>query len=125
MTAASDDPAATCLAFLDALGARDLDRAARHLASGVEMIFPGPTRMTTLPELIAWSKDRYATIAKTVDGTDVAGGTVYVRGTLSGTWPDGTAFAGIRFIDRFEVEGGLIRRQDVWNDLAEAKARRA
>ena len=44
---------------------------------------------------------------------------VYVSGTLSGEWPDGAAFTGIRFIDRFEVERGLIRCQDVWNDLAE------
>jgi hypothetical protein len=39
-------------------------------------------------------------------------------------WLDGTAFSGIRFIDRFEVAGGLIRRQDVWNDLAEVAGQR-
>jgi hypothetical protein len=48
---------------------------------------------------------------------------VYTRGTLAGEWPDGTAFGGIRFIDRFEVTDGFITRQDVWNDLAEVRER--
>ncbi len=47
------------------------------------------------------------------------GASVYCFGTLGGEWPDGTAFDGIRFIDRFELQGGLITRQDVWNDMAE------
>jgi hypothetical protein len=29
----------------------------------------------------------------------------------------------VRFIDRFEVVGGLILRQEVWNDLAEVRPR--
>ena len=44
---------------------------------------------------------------------------VYCHGTLQGRWLDGSAFSGIRFIDRFLVQGGLLARQDVWNDLAE------
>ena len=34
------------------------------------------------------------------------------------SFPKRAAFAGIRFIDRFEVERSLIRCQEVWNDLA-------
>jgi hypothetical protein len=44
---------------------------------------------------------------------------VYCHGTLQGQWPDGSAFEGIRFIDRFLVQAGRLVRQDVWNDLAE------
>ena len=47
---------------------------------------------------------------------------VYCFGTLSGEWLDGTSFEGIRFIDRFEVVGDKISRQDVWNDMGEVKA---
>ncbi|MGB1034547.1 MAG: 4-oxalocrotonate tautomerase, partial [Primorskyibacter sp.] len=47
---------------------------------------------------------------------------VYCRGTLSGEWPDGTAFDAIRFIDRFEIVGDKITKQDVWNDIAETRA---
>ena len=46
---------------------------------------------------------------------------VYTQGTLSGEWPDGSAFSGIRFIDRFELTGGKITRQDVWNDMGEVR----
>lgn len=45
---------------------------------------------------------------------------VYVRGTLFGVNVHGVPFEGVRFIDRFEVHRGLIRRQDVWNDLSES-----
>ena len=47
---------------------------------------------------------------------------VYCRGKLSGEWSDGQAFSDIRFIDRFELVGGKITRQDVWNDIAETRA---
>jgi hypothetical protein len=33
-------------------------------------------------------------------------------------WLDGSAFEGVRFLDRFDVRDGRIQRQDVWNDLA-------
>ena len=39
----------------------------------------------------------------------------------AGEWPDGTAFEGIRFIDRFVVVDGKITDQRVWNDLGEAR----
>ena len=44
---------------------------------------------------------------------------VYCSGTLFGVWNDGSAFEGIRFIDRFEVVNNLLTRQEVWNDVAE------
>jgi hypothetical protein len=40
------------------------------------------------------------------------------HGTLSGEWPDGSAFSDIRFLDRFELRSGKLTRQQVWNDLA-------
>ncbi len=63
-----------------------------------------------------------------VDGLDrrlsEAGGTpeetvVYSLGTLYGAWPDGEAFEGNRYVDRYVVSHGLIVRMDVWNDSAE------
>ena len=120
-------PAEVCLAFLDAFGRRDLDAAAALTGGDFTMTFPGGMRFTGFRELLDWAAPRYRCIAKTIErveeaplGVRVA---VYVSGTLSGEWPDGAAFAGIRFIDRFEVERGLIRCQDVWNDLAESTGR--
>ncbi len=115
--------------FLDTMEARDLDKAKSFLAEGFTMVFPGGGTMTTLEELIAWSKPRYQKVGKHYDrfdecpsGPDGDNGTVvYCYGTLHGVWLDGTPFDGIRFIDRFTVKGGKLADQMVWNDMGEYK----
>jgi hypothetical protein len=58
------------------------------------------------------------------EGFDVSPGdgrvVVYVFGTLEGKDLAGRGFAGVRFIDRFELVDGLVASHRVWNDLAEA-----
>lgn len=122
------NPAEIVRKFLSAMQSRDLETAQGVLAEGFAMVFPGAEPMTSLAALIDWSKPRYNYVIKAYDGFDTmqsAGDAaiVYCRGTLSGEWPDGTLFEGIRFIDRFEVVGGKITKQDVWNDIAETRAR--
>lgn len=122
---ARPDPAKLVRDYLAAMEARNLTAAAEFLGLGFEMTFPGTEPMTRLQQLIDWSRDRYRFVTKTIEAVDAfqSGRTtcVYVRGTLAGEWPDGSAFDGIRFIDRFEVEDGLITKQDVWNDLGEVR----
>lgn len=113
--------AETIRAFLTALEARDLPAAKTHLHPEVEMIFPGGAVFHRLEDLINWARPRYRNVAKRVERIDVAGETAFAQGTLYGHWPDGSAFEGIRFADWFEFERGLIRRQRVWNDLAEVR----
>lgn len=119
------DPKDIVRAYLAAMEARELDKAQAMLGNGFVMNFPGAQGMTTLQALVDWSKPRYRFVKKTYDrfealqSGDVA--VVYSIGTLYGEWPDGTAFEGIRFIDRFELFGGKITRQDVWNDIAEVR----
>ncbi|AXS40462.1 nuclear transport factor 2 family protein [Breoghania sp. L-A4] len=121
-------PGATDLVrdFLRAMQARDLDAARDCLADGFRMTFPGGAVFTTLEELVAWGAQRYRFVTKTYQGFDECFGetgmVVYCFGTLSGEWPDGTAFSGIRFIDRFTTDGGKLTEQRVWNDLAESRA---
>lgn len=121
------DPERLVRTYLDRMEARDLDAAQAMLSEGFVMTFPGTRPMSELAELIDWAKGRYRFVTKTYEALEAfhSGGVavVYARGTLSGEWPDGSAFEGIRFIDRFELEGGLITRQDVWNDLAEVRAK--
>jgi 4-oxalocrotonate tautomerase family enzyme len=114
--------------FLTAMENRDLAAAHSLLGAGFTMTFPGSVQMHSLEELIAWASPRYRFVTKTYDGFDAmqsadANAVVYCRGTLSGEWPDGTPFEGIRFIDRFEVTNGLLTRQDVWNDISEHKGK--
>ena len=121
--------------YLAAMEARDLPLAQSMLAPAFSMQFPGPVTFTSLAELIEWAKPRYRFVRKTYERFDQAhsgtapaaladaGGewVVYCFGTLVGEWPDGRAFGGIRFIDRFTVKGGLLVDQTVWNDLAEVR----
>jgi len=122
------DAAALVRRFLEAMQARDLDAARKWLAPGFAMTFPGSATMTDLEQLLPWARERYTNVAKDYERFDESWSdgvtVVYCSGTLHGAWLDGSAFSGIRFIDRFEVEAGRIRRQDVWNDLAEARAQR-
>ena len=113
--------------FLLLMQERRLDEARALLAPGFEMVFPGGQSMHEFSELLAWASPRYRRIGKQFERFDECWRddctVVYCSGTLEGEWLDGSAFAGIRFIDRFEVAEGRIRRQDVWNDLAEVRAR--
>lgn len=121
------DPAQIVRAYLAAMEARDLEKAEAMLGDGFVMYFPGAEPMAKLPELIEWARPRYRHVTKTYESFDAMqspgdAAIVYCRGTLSGEWPDGSTFEDIRFIDRFEITGGRITRQDVWNDIAEVKA---
>lgn len=113
--------------FLSHMQERQLEAARALLAPGFVMQFPGAEPMTELEQLLPWAQRRYRRVAKVYEGIDQCWGdgftVVYCRGTLQGEWLDGTAFQGIRFIDRFEVADGRIRRQDVWNDLAQVQPR--
>lgn len=119
------DPAVLVRDYLRLMEARDLPAAQAMLAEGFEMVFPGTAPMTRLDDLVAWAAPRYRFVTKTYDAGEAFQGegaaVVYTRGTLSGAWPDGTPFEGIRFVDRFEVTQGRISRQDVWNDIAEVR----
>lgn len=121
-----DGPRALALRYLAAMERRDLGAARSLVSADAEFIFPGGTRRSDLPAIVDGSAGRYRSIAKHIERCDLcelAGGTatVYVLGSLYGQWPDGSAFSGIRFVDRFEIAGGLIVRQDVWNDSGETR----
>ena len=119
------DPVEIVRAYLDAMEARELAVAEGLLGPGFTMTFPGTGPMTTLADLVEWAKDRYRFVTKTYEAFEAfpsdGAAVVYTRGTLSGEWPDGSAFSGIRFIDRFALRDGKIVRQDVWNDIAEMR----
>ncbi len=109
--------------FLQALAQRDATGAAAQLAAGAVLVGPGGTAHGSLEALFASSRLRYQFVDKSIEGVEVVErdsghAIVYCRGTLFGRWFDGEPFAGIRFIDRFEINGGLITGQWVWNDVA-------
>ena len=100
--------------------------AARHyIGPELEIRFTGNRLMREPAECAAFNATRYRWVKKRFGPTHVAeGGTedetvVYQTGTLYGEWPDGTAFEGNRYVDRYVVRHGKIVRMEVWNDSAE------
>lgn len=109
--------------YLRAMEERDLERAKLFLSPGFRMTFPGGNTMTSLDELVEWSKGRYRSITKTFEDFDVfedgADTVVYSTGMLNGEALDGSPISEVRYIDRFVFRDGLIVDQQVWNDLAD------
>ena len=109
--------------FLRIMEARDLDHARTFLAPDFRMTFPGGVTMTTLEQLVDWSKGRYRKMKKTFEDFDVfkdgEDTVVYSTGMLNGEALDGSPISEVRYIDRFVFRNGLIVDQQVWNDLAE------
>ena len=117
------NPSELARAFLEAMERRDLAAARAFLADDFAMLFPGGARFTRLENLVAHGAGRYRWVKKRFERFDEAplegGSVVYCFGTLYGEWLDGSAFEGIRFIDRFVVRGGRLADHKVWNDLGE------
>jgi hypothetical protein len=114
--------------FLSLMQTGDITSASELLAPDFVMQFPGHAAMHALSEQEARAKGRYKSVAKDYEHFDESWAdgftVVYCSGTLRGVWLDGSSFEGVRFIDRFEIAGEKIRRQDVWNDLAESQPNR-
>jgi hypothetical protein len=87
------------------------------------MTVSGNHRFTRLEDFFAHSRARQGAVRKHIEGFDVSvdgdSAVVYSFGTMSGTWLDGSAFQGVRFVDRFGLQGGMITTLDVFSDMAE------
>jgi ketosteroid isomerase-like protein len=109
--------------FLQLMEDRDLAAAEALMSPQAWITFPGNKRFASQREVVAASRDRYQWVKKTFDQAeaiiDEDKQIVYILGTLSGVNRHGVSFSGIRYIDRFVLQEGLIIQQDVWNDLAE------
>lgn len=109
--------------YLEASMIPDPDRAATYVSDKVVITFTGGREYDHPSGPAAFNAMRYKWVKKDMRQFDVAQGAegtvVYSTGYLYGEWPDGTAFEGNRYVDRFVVEDGLIVKMDVWNDSAE------
>lgn len=123
-----DESAASEVAsrFLAAQAALDVERARPLAHAGFVVTSPGG-RETGLDALFGRLRSAYRTLEKRPAGRDVAacGGAwaVYTYGTMVGERTDGTAFEGVRFLDRIVVRDGRVERQDIWNDFGQPAAR--
>ncbi len=129
MAEASSDtpltPAALVNEYLRVVMIPDPAAARRFVAPDLRIVFTGGRAMRDPADCSAFNAGRYRWVKKRIERTDtVAGATaeesvVYSVGTLYGEWPDGSAFEGNRYVDRYIVRHGLITELQVWNDSAE------
>jgi ketosteroid isomerase-like protein len=93
------------------------------MAPDIEVVFTGGRKFAKPDDVKAFNADRYRWVKKAIERYDVAFAddeiVVYSLGTLYGEWPDGEAFEGNRYVDRFVIKNGRIVKMDVWNDSAE------
>ncbi len=113
--------------FLRLIMIPDPVAARRYTAAGMRIRFTGGRAMSDPTECTKFNASRYKWVKKRIERTEVVIGSagtgadtvVYSLGTLYGEWPDGSAFEGNRYVDRYVVRAGLITEMDVWNDSAE------
>ncbi len=115
--------------FLRLVMIPDPAAASRYTAADLKIIFTGKRTMREPAQCTKFNALRYKWVKKRIERTDVVlssaqeaelGETVvYSIGTLYGEWPDGQAFEGNRYVDRYVVKNGLITQMDVRNDSAE------
>ncbi|NCT96161.1 MAG: nuclear transport factor 2 family protein [Comamonadaceae bacterium] len=114
--------------FIRAVNNGDADAAQRCLTPDVQLVFPGPTRFQRVADFLALSGPRYQRVAYTYGAMELAqshqGHTVvFAQGTVSGVFANGQAFDGVRYIDRFDIDNGLIASKEVWSDMADRMRR--
>ena len=123
--AAPIDAAGLVDEYLRILMIPDPSGARRFVSPQLRIRFTGGREMRDPAECAAFNATRYRWVKKRIERTEVVAGStaehtiVYSLGTLYGEWPDGTAFEGNRYVDRYVVSRGLIEEMDVWNDSAE------
>ncbi len=121
----SHDPKAVVEEFLRVIMIPDPDTARSFIAPGARIVFTGGRSMSDIGDCSAFNASRYRWVKKRFERTDVVVGAneeeavVYNCGTLYGEWPDGTPFAGNRYVDRYVLRHGKIVEMAVWNDSAE------
>lgn len=117
--------------FLRIIMIPDPQGARAYVAPGLEIHFTGDRIMHDPSDCSAFNASRYKWVKKRFERTDVVAGAnldeaiVYNIGTLYGEWPDGEAFEGNRYVDRYVVRRGKIVKMEVWNDSAERMLLRA
>ncbi len=118
------DAAALIDKFLQLGEDRKIEEMQAMMAPQSKIEFPGGKRFSTQSEMVANAKGGYLWVRKHREryfvGVNGDQTTVTSIGTLYGENLAGVAFEGIRYVDVFVIENGLISEQMVWNDLSES-----
>jgi ketosteroid isomerase-like protein len=113
--------------FLEGMSRRDFTAMEAVMAPNFKMTVTGGSAFSHPREFAAQSKGRQKSAIKTTDKYEEIptgkGAIVYSIGSMAGEWNNGTKYAGVRYIDRFEIENGKIVDMNVYSDMAEFRPR--
>jgi ketosteroid isomerase-like protein len=113
--------------FMDAMERGDLAAATALCASRYALLVPGGKRCSSLAEFVEFGRGRYLELHKVEREFDAcesaAGIVVYAHGVMNGRWLDGSAFAGLRYVDRFLIVDGRVLELQILNELGEHRPR--
>jgi ketosteroid isomerase-like protein len=115
-----DSPRAVVEEFFDRMADDRRETVGELFADDAVVTLPGATfeGSDAAAEFLAFLEPRYEWAGKEFDRWITAGPHVVSLGTLYGVDNDGDEFEDVRYVDVYEVRDGLIRRLDIWNDLA-------
>lgn len=115
-----DEPRAVVEEFFDRMSDERRETVGELFAEDAVITLPGATfeGPDAPAEFLSFLAPRYERAAKEFDRWIETGPHVVSIGTLYGVDNGGEAFEDVRYVDVYEVRDGLIRRLDVWNDLA-------
>lgn len=119
------EPRGVVMAYLAALQATDFDAVRAVLTEDCTFRMPGGQVFDSPEDMAAWARPRTRSFDYSLLGMETAPGdtgpVVYMRGSMSGIWPDGTPFDDVSMVTRFVFMGARIRTIQVWHDLAEKR----
>ena len=120
---AMDSPTTVVKNFLDAMSRRDFATMEKLMAPEFKMTVSGGHVFKHPREFAAQSGKRQKSARKTTDRYDEIpipnGGVVFAMGSMAREWLNGETYAGVRYIDRFEIKDGKIVDMNVWSDMSE------
>jgi hypothetical protein len=113
--------------FMAAMARRDMVAMRACLGSGLRIQATGGVVLHSIEEFAAFGSSLCNEMRKDIESFEACeapvGVAVYVYGTMSGRWTDGSPFAGVRFCDRLLVRDQQIVDLQVWSDMGEFRPR--
>lgn len=109
--------------FIKGVNERNADLVREFASPQLHMTFPGGIVMRDVDEFFSWLAGRSPRSVYLYNAIDVVlledRAVAYASGSVEGATASGVAFAGVRVMDKFVIQDGLVVAKEAWSDMAE------
>jgi hypothetical protein len=109
--------------FIKGVNERDADTVRAFAGPDLHMTFPGGVVIRSVNEFFEWLAGRSPQSVYVYDVIDIVTlddrTVAYASGQVEGVTVSGLAFTGVRVIDKFVIQDGLVVKKEAWSDMAE------